>query len=529
MQIFEKIQNFSKSPKGSPNCKFSKKSKIFQNHPKGPPFANFRKKSKIFQNHPKDFRENPKFFKITQRVPPLQIFEKNQNFSKSPSVPPPFANFRKFSKKSKFFKITQRVPLCKFSKKSKIFPNHPKGPLWVILKNFGFFRKFSKVFEKIQIFSKSPKGSPLCKFSKIFTQNIRPTLELRGSLAVGFQKNPKFENHWKHIFIGATEIMWNCSSCEEAFANRRQLLIHREQKHSAEPSQNYKCGHCCGLFTTSRSLVRHLKSIHRHARYMKCSSCPTFFGGQETLNQHWADNHGVNGPSINTERVQKMGNMSLLSTKQSVRGFFQTFRFTLGNEQVVDPFEYFVANERGIVNFVNKQLDSRTMKFSVCVRVDFSKPISLDKTTSYFNSVTETVSRCLSEEEFYRHVDQILTQISIFCTAGSGWVIERMAVFDVKICKYSPMRAATYIPTPKKIQKLRRTVLNIQNLDDSLCFVYCILAALFPVKTNQQRPSSYKSHLGALYFNKKKMPMPLSGIPAFEKEQSSSKCLCARR
>ena len=242
--------------------------------------------------------------------------------------------------------------------------------------------------------------------------------------------------------------------------------------------------------------------------------------GEETLNQHWADNHGVNGPSINTERVQEMGNMSLLSTKQSVRGFFQTFRFTLGNEQVVDPFEYFVANERGIVNFVNKRLDSRTMKFSVCVRVDFSKPISLDKTTSYFNSVTETVSRCLSEEEFYRHVDQILNQISIFCTAGSGWVIERMAVFDVKICKYSPMRAATYIPTPKKIQKLRRTVLNIQNLDDSLCFVYCILAALFPVKTNQQRPSSYKSHLGALYFNKKKMPMPLSGIPAFKKSNN---------
>ena len=169
-----------------------------------------------------------------------------------------------------------------------------------------------------------------------------------------------------------------------------------------------------------------------------------------------------------TLNVCKKWAICLSSTKQSVRGFFQTFRFTLGNEQVVNPFEYFVANERGIINFVNKQLDSRTMKFSVCVRADFSKPVSLDKTNSYFNSVTETVSRCISEKEFYRHVDQILTQIGIFCTAGSGWVIERMAVFDVKICKYSPMRAATHIPTPKKIQKLRRTVLNVKNLSDSL-------------------------------------------------------------
>ena len=44
------------------------------------------------------------------------------------------------------------------------------------------------------------------------------------------------------------------------------------------------------------------------------------------------------------------------------------------------------------------------------------------------------------------------------------------------------MRVATYIPSPKRIQKLRRTLSNIRNLGDSVCFVYCNFAALFSAK-----------------------------------------------
>ena len=144
----------------------------------------------------------------------------------------------------------------------------------------------------------------------------------------------------------------------------------------------------------------------------------------------------------------------------------------------------------------------------------------------YVCFTNQTYSQYMSYSQYYSHVDQIMTQINIFCTGGSGWVIDRMKSLDVKINKYSPLRPATYIPTPKKLESLRRSILNIKNLSDSFCFIYCVLAALFPVRKNQQRPSSYRSHFDDLNFNKRTMPMPLSAIPAFEKKkQFSSECL----
>ena len=304
--------------------------------------------------------------------------------------------------------------------------------------------------------------------------------------------------------------MWDCSSCRTAFNTRRDLIIHREQQHAAEPSQSYKCGECSGYYTTSRSLVRHLRTIHNSGRYLKCLSCQTFFSSQQKLSDHCATNHDINNTLASRARVQNTGNMSVLQTRQSIRGFFKTFRFKPSSDEVFDSYEYFVANELSLIGFIDSHIDSQTMKLSLCVSIDFLKPITLDKTTSYFTSSMETVSRKLTSEEYYSLVDQIMTQINIFCTGGSGWVIDRMKSLDVKINKYSPLRPATYIPTPKKLESLRRSILNIKNLSDSFCFIYCVLAALFPVRKNQQRPSSYRSHFDDLNFNKRTMPMPLS-------------------
>ena len=130
----------------------------------------------------------------------------------------------------------------------------------------------------------------------------------------------------------------------------------------------------------------------------------------------------------------------------------------------------------------------------------------------------ENVSSHLDSDQYYQHVDQVLTQINIFCTAGSGWVIRRL--IDIKLCNYRPLRPGSFIPTPRLLQPLRRTVLNIKNFADGLCFIYCILAALFPVSNNQERPKKYTRYLKKLRFNKERLPMPLSQIPRFEKDNN---------
>ena len=104
----------------------------------------------------------------------------------------------------------------------------------------------------------------------------------------------------------------------------------------------------------------------------------------------------------------------------------------------------------------------------------------------------------------------------MFCTAGSGWVIEKLNVVELKISKYSPLRTGSYIATPPQIETQRKSVLNIKNMEDNLCFIYSVLAALFPVKQNQERLQSYR-HMNSLHFNPRKMPVGLADIPVFEK------------
>ena len=105
-----------------------------------------------------------------------------------------------------------------------------------------------------------------------------------------------------------------------------------------------------------------------------------------------------------------------------------------------------------------------------------------------------------------------------FALLGADGLLGDPQLIDIKICNYRPLRPGSLIPTSRLLQPLRRTVLNIKNFADGLCFIDCVLVALFPVRNNQERSKRYTRHLKKLMFNKERMPMPLSQIPRFEKE-----------
>merc|ERR1711936_1234434 len=98
---------------------------------------------------------------------------------------------------------------------------------------------------------------------------------------------------------------------------------------------------------------------------------------------------------------------------------------------------------------------------------------------------------------------------------GSGWRIQSMDEFILKICKYTPMQGSSYIESPKKIRNTH-SVVNIQNEDDK-CFLYSVLAKLHPVEKNTERVSNYEPYIDELKTNGISMPMRLQQIPKFEK------------
>ena len=71
----------------------------------------------------------------------------------------------------------------------------------------------------------------------------------------------------------------------------------------------------------------------------------------------------------------------------------------------------------------------------------------------------------------------MISNLSIYCTSGSGWVINKLITVDINLNKHHPVRGSSYIPTPSKL-KDNNFLLNINNKSDELCFIYCVLAAL---------------------------------------------------
>ena len=314
--------------------------------------------------------------------------------------------------------------------------------------------------------------------------------------------------------------MISCSFCNDTFTNRRDLAVHREQKHSNLPDTNFRCGHCTVTFTLAKNLVRHLKNIHKFSRTLRCNNCQTFFGTEASWKLHSRTEHSVVSEVQRSALPGDEGAEFVLERdRKAIRGHFQTYRLKIVGDQVFDPFEYLVTNEVTIRNFITNRLTRIfSAKVGLCIKVKFSKPLLDESTLSFFHSPMETVTTCLTTDEYFAHVDELHTKIHVFCTAGSGWVIEKLNMVEIKFSKHVPLRAGSYIPTPSVLENQRKSLLNIRNLKDNLCFIYSVLAFLFPVKQNQEGPQSYKNNLSSLIYNPRKMPLALSDIPKFEKD-----------
>ena len=125
---------------------------------------------------------------------------------------------------------------------------------------------------------------------------------------------------------------------------------------------------------------------------------------------------------------------------------------------------------------------------------------------------------------FEKAISKILDGFEQWVSEGSGWVMNRINSITLKIARYHPIKGKSYIKTPKKIEG-KHAIINIQNEDDK-CFLYSIVAALHPAVNHTQSVYSYAKKLEELtstkqlIYDPKDMPMPVSRINKFEKENN---------
>ena len=72
----------------------------------------------------------------------------------------------------------------------------------------------------------------------------------------------------------------------------------------------------------------------------------------------------------------------------------------------------------------------------------------------------------------------------------SNWKLKSVDLLQIRINKYNPMRASSYIDLTEKL-KCKKAYINIKN-EDQKCFLWSILAALHPQEKDPQRVTKYK-------------------------------------
>ena len=97
-------------------------------------------------------------------------------------------------------------------------------------------------------------------------------------------------------------------------------------------------------------------------------------------------------------------------------------------------------------------------------------------------------------------------------------ILHSITQLEINIVKYNPLNGSSYIPLPESITK-RKACINVKN-EDSKCFAYAVLSAIYPVDRNH-KPNDvnhYIKHISDLNMEGIEYPVSLDNIKKFERQ-----------
>ena len=147
----------------------------------------------------------------------------------------------------------------------------------------------------------------------------------------------------------------------------------------------------------------------------------------------------------------------------------------------------------------------------------------LAKFSKIVNGEEEVFKRWIKSDLIYNHLQSgtqqdthntLMQKLDDEQFEGSGFQFQEIEEVILEIYKVNDIQASSYIELPEKY-KNNKSIINVKN-DDQFCFLWCILAHLFPVEDHKNRTSSYSMHTNKLILNGLEFPMKIKDIPKFE-------------
>lgn len=203
---------------------------------------------------------------------------------------------------------------------------------------------------------------------------------------------------------------------------------------------------------------------------------------------------------------------------KAFRGFVQTHKCFLFKN--IDPLIALKNVEKEISNLLKKQKSRFRFVLSLCVT--FEKLGENEPTINkfYFSSKTERVlSKFEIKDKIKTSFNKVLKGIEEFINNGSGWSVKTVNFIELHIGKYHSLRGGCQSVCLPKILKNKKCLLSVK-CNGNECFLYSVMAGLFPKKVNQNLTSSYKKHKKSLSYKWLDFPVKTTEVPKFEKRNN---------
>ena len=178
----------------------------------------------------------------------------------------------------------------------------------------------------------------------------------------------------------------------------------------------------------------------------------------------------------------------IAETHKALKGFTKSYEIGIkdNKDNLVQLQNTRLAMSRLFDKILN---DTKGFKFVETLKVTFIKMKDgelVDK-SGYFNSKVQIVMNSNDISSSLELVQQqIMNQISVWLSEGSGWTISSIDEHYLNTVVYEPMKGNSYIPLPVKLQNSAKGLINIQNKDNE-CFRWCHIRYLNPQNKDPQR------------------------------------------
>ena len=221
---------------------------------------------------------------------------------------------------------------------------------------------------------------------------------------------------------------------------------------------------------------------------------------------------------------KQLGRFRLVLLQRALNGYARSYQLKSSDVQL-DPTTYF-DDSYGLINtLIGNILEvwNHGLKLLLSLHIRFIRATDADEfITAHFNSSQRIILQGSDiGGELKDSLQQIMDRIDKFTQKGSGWTIDKILHLDLNVAKFQVLRGSCGGKKLPKYLLKKKAIVNVKS-SDSRCFMWSVLASIYPMEQHSDRHSRYVPFIKNFNFDCISYPVKLKDIHKFEKVNAIS-------